>query len=140
MVSLEKTICRVSGQPVHIIQSGAEKTFVDSRVGPPSAPLLPDANTGSVVTCYGTSNPNMKVISRLSMYNGMPYKTPALMNIFRDMAAKCSRHNISNKIVEEAQQIYKRTANYRFSTEPRTHLITSAINRYMENLDLQCYI
>ena len=86
MVSEENTICRICNETINNICNKPEKCYEGgkntSRIGMPSSELLPDSTVGSVIQQNFIGNTNMRMISRLNMYNGIPYKTRSLLNVF----------------------------------------------------------
>ena len=75
MISDENTICRICQQPINNICNKPEKCYEGgkntSRTGMPSSELLPDSTVGSVISQNYMCNSNMRLISRLNMYNGI---------------------------------------------------------------------
>ena len=119
MVCEEHTICRVCNQPINVLNSSPEKVYegskLTSRVGMPVSELLPESNTGSVIKQSYISNPNMRLISRLNLYNGIPYKVRSLLIVFNQISEACSRNGISKRIINEAQSLYKMISAYKIS-------------------------
>ena len=115
----EKTICRICNQPINVLNSSPEKCYegskLTSRVGMPVSELLPESNTGSVIQQSYISNANMRLISRLNLYNGIPYKVRSLLIVFNQISEACSRNNISKRIINEAQSLYKMISAYKIS-------------------------
>ena len=74
----EHTLCRICNQPITVLNSNPEKCYdggkQTSRVGMPTSELLPDSTSGSVIINKFISNPSMRNISRLHVYQGIPYK------------------------------------------------------------------
>ena len=131
MVCEEHTICRICNQEINILNSNPEKCYEGgkqtSRVGMPVSELLPDSTTGSVIQTQFISNSNMRTIARLNMYNGIPYKTRSLFIVFSTIADNCNRHNISKKIINEAQGLYKLISQYKISRGNNRSGIISAV-------------
>jgi len=136
----EKTICRKCGQEINVITSNPEKCYEGSkqtsRIGMPTSELLQDSTCGSVIQNNYSSNSNMRMISRLNMYNGMPYKTRSLLIVFNTISEKCSRHNISKKIINESQGLYKIISKYKISRgSNRSGIISACIFMACKNCD-----
>lgn len=132
MCSEEHTLCRVCNQPINVLNSNPEKIYEGSkntsRVGMPVSELLPDSTSGSVIQSNFISNNNMRTISRLQMYQGIPYRTRSLLIVFNMISENCSRHNISKKICNESQSLYKLVSKYRISRgNNRIGLISACI-------------
>ena len=111
------TLCRICNQPITVLNSNPEKCYdsASQRTGMATSVLLPDSNSGSVISSQYISNNSMRTISRLNMYQGMPYKTRSLLIVFNSISEKCNRHNISKKIINEAQSLYKLISQYKIS-------------------------
>jgi len=140
MVSEENTICRICQQPINNICNKPEKCYEGgkntSRIGMPSSELLPDSTVGSVIPQNFICNSNMRMISRLNMYNGIPYKTRSLLNVFNIISENCVRHNVSKKIINEAQGIYKVISQYKISRgSNRLGIISACIFMAAKNCD-----
>ena len=138
MICEEQTICRVCNQPINVISNNPEKCYsgnnLTSRVGMPVSELLPESNTGSVIQQSYISNPNMRLISRLNLYNGIPYKVRSLLIVFNQISEACSRHNISKRIINEAQSLYKMISAYKISRgNNRLGLISACVFISMKN-------
>jgi len=132
MVSEEYTICRICNQHINVVNSNPEKCYDNGkttcRVGMPVSELLPESNTGSVIQTNYISNPNMRLISRLNLYNGIPYKVRSLLIVFNKISEHCLRHNISKRIINESQSLYKLISAYKISRgNNRTGLIAACI-------------
>ena len=128
----EHTLCRVCNQPINILNSNPEKCYEGgkqtSRVGMPSSELLPNSTSGSVIQSNFTSNPNMRIISRLQVYQGIPYKVRSLLLVFNTISEKCNRHNISIKIQNEAHGLYRIISQYKISRgSNRLGIISSCV-------------
>jgi len=129
----ENTICRICNQEINILNSNPEKCYdggkQTSRVGMPVNELLPDSSTGSVIqNKYTSCNTSMRTISRLNMYQGIPYKTRSLLIVFNTISENCNRHNISKKIINEAQGLYRIVSQYKISRgNNRTGIISAVI-------------
>ena len=129
----ENTICRICNQEINILSSNPEKCYEGSkqtsRVGMPINELLPDSSTGSVIqNKYTSCNTSMRTISRLNMYQGIPYKTRSLLLVFNTISENCNRHNISKKIINEAQGLYRIVSQYKISRgNNRTGIISAVI-------------
>ena len=129
----ENTICRICNQEINILNSNPEKCYENgkqtSRVGMPVNELLPDSSTGSVIqNKYTSCNSSMRTISRLNMYNGIPYKTRSLLLVFNTISENCNRHNISKKIINESQGLYRIVSQYKISRgNNRTGIISAVI-------------
>lgn len=127
----ENTICRICNQEINILSSNPEKSYggQTSRVGMPVNELLPDSSTGSVIqNKYASCNTSMRTISRLNMYQGIPYKTRSLLIVFNTISENCNRHNISKKIINEAQGLYRIVSQYKISRgNNRTGIISAVI-------------
>ena len=119
MMSEEHTICRICNQPINVLNCNPEKIYEGgkqtSRLGMPISELLPDSTSGSVIQSQFISNSSMRTIARLNMYNGIPYKTRSLFIVFTTISDKCSRHNISRKIINESQALYKMISKHKIS-------------------------
>jgi transcription initiation factor TFIIIB Brf1 subunit/transcription initiation factor TFIIB len=130
MICEEQTICRICKETVNNICEKPEKCYEGgkntSRIGMPLSELLPDSTVGSVISQNYMSNSNMRMISRLNMYNGIPYKTRSLLNVFNNISECCNRNNISKKIINEAQGIYKIISQYKISRGSNRSGIISA--------------
>lgn len=113
------TSCRECGQEINILNSNPEKCYDGSkntsRVGFATNELLPGSTTGSIIAPNYTSNNSMRIISRLQIYQGIPYKTRSLLSVFNNISEHCNRHNISKKIINEAQGLYKIISQYKIS-------------------------
>ncbi len=113
------TVCRECGQEINILNSNPEKCYDGSkntsRVGFATNELLPDSTTGSVIAPNYTSNNSMRIISRLQIYQGIPYKTRSLLDVFNYISENCQRNNVSKKIINEAQGLYKIISQYKIS-------------------------
>jgi transcription initiation factor TFIIIB Brf1 subunit/transcription initiation factor TFIIB len=132
MVSEEKTICRICNETINNICNKPEKCYEGgkntSRVGMPSSELLPDSTVGSVIQQNFICNTTMRMIARYNMYNGIPYKTRSLLNVFNIISENCVRNNISKKIINEAQGIYKVISPYKISRgDNRLGIISACI-------------
>ncbi len=128
----EHTLCRICNQPITVLNSNPEKCYdggkQTSRVGMPSSELLPDSTSGSVIINKFISNPNMRNISRLHVYQGIPYKVRSLLVVFNTISEKCNRHNISKKIQNEAHGLYRIVSQYKISRgSNRLGIIASVI-------------
>ena len=98
------------------------------RTGMPTSELLPDSSVGSVISQSYGGNSNMRLISKLNTYTGIPYKTRSLLNVFQQIQEKCGRHNVSKKIINEAQGIYKIISQYKISRgKNRIGLISACV-------------
>ena len=130
MICEEQTICRICKETINNICEKPEKCYEGgkntSRIGMPLSELLPDSTVGSVISQNYMSNSNMRMISRLNMYNGIPYKTRSLLNVFYIISECCNRNNISKKIINEAQGIYKIISQYKISRGSNRSGIISA--------------
>ena len=119
MICEENTICRICNETIHNICEQPEKCYEGgkntSRIGMPTSELLPDSTVGSVIPQNFISNSSMRMIARLDMYNGIPYKTRSLLNVFNIISEHCSRNNVSKKIINETQGIYKIISQYKIS-------------------------
>jgi len=119
MVCEEHSICRVCNEIISSVDSSPEKCYEGGkntcRTGMPTSELLPDSSVGSVILQSYGGNSNMRLISRLNTYTGIPYKTRSLLIVFQQIQEKCSRHNVSKKIINEAQGIYKIISQYKIS-------------------------
>jgi transcription initiation factor TFIIIB Brf1 subunit/transcription initiation factor TFIIB len=119
MVCEENTKCRVCDQEINILNSNPEKCYEGSRntsrIGMPTSELLPDSTTGSVIQNNYSNNANMRIISRLNMYQGIPYKTRSLLIVFNTISENCNRNGISKKIINESQGLYKIISKYKIS-------------------------
>ncbi len=115
----EHTICRMCGENIKQINSNPERCYEGgkntARTGMPTSILLPDSTCGSVIPRNFISNSSMRNIARLNMYNGIPYKTRSLLKVFNTISENCNRHNISKKLINEAQGLYKIISNYKIS-------------------------
>lgn len=133
MCGEQYTICRICNQEINILTSNPEKCYdggkQTSRVGMPINELLPDSSTGSVIqNKYTSCNSSMRTISRLNMYQGIPYKTRSLLLVFNTISENCNRHNISKKIINEAQGLYRIISQYKISRgNNRIGIIASVI-------------
>lgn len=129
-VSDEHTLCRVCGEVINIISSVPEKCYEGSkntsRTGMPTSELLPDSTSGSVISPNFISNPSMRMISRLNMYQGIPYRTRSLLIVFNTITTNCIRNNVSKKIINEAQGLYKIIAKFKISRGSNRSGIISA--------------
>jgi len=119
MVCEAYTKCRICDQEITILSSNPEKCFeggkTTSRHGMATSELLPESTTGSVIQPSYTNNSNMRIISRLQVYQGIPYKTRSLLCVFNTISENCLRNNISKKIINEAQGLYKIISQYKIS-------------------------
>jgi transcription initiation factor TFIIIB Brf1 subunit/transcription initiation factor TFIIB len=135
----ESTTCRSCGQEINNISSCPEKMYAGKntcRTGMAASELLPDSTCGSVISQSYISNPNMRMISRLNMYNGIPYKTRSLLIVFNNISEKCLRHNISKKIINESQGLYKIISKYKISRgSNRSGIISACIFMACKNCD-----
>ena len=132
MICEENTICRVCNSTINTICNKPEKCYEGSkntsRIGMPTSELLPDSTVGSVIKQNYIGNQNMRMISRLNMYNGIPYKTRSLLNVFNIISENCNRHNISKKIINESHAIYHVISKYKISRGTnRTGIISGCI-------------
>ncbi len=119
MVCDAYTKCRVCDQEINILNSNPEKCYEGgkntSRIGMPTSELLPDSTQGSVIQNNFISNSNMRMISKLNQYQGIPYKTRSLLIVFNTISENCNRNGISKKIINESQGLYKIISNYKIS-------------------------
>jgi len=115
----QHTICQVCGEVIVSINQNPEKCYdggkTTSRTGMPTSELLPDSTCGSVISRTYITNSNMRNIARLNMYNGIPYKTRSLLKVFNTISENCNRNNISKKLINEAQGLYKIISKYKIS-------------------------
>ena len=130
MVCEENTICRKCGQEINILNSNPEKCYEGgkntSRTGMPTSVLLPDSTQGSVIQKNYISNPNMRMISKLNTYQGIPYKTRSLLIVFNTITENCNRQGISKKIINESCGLYKIISQYKISRGSNRHGIIAA--------------
>jgi transcription initiation factor TFIIIB Brf1 subunit/transcription initiation factor TFIIB len=118
-ISEEKTLCRCCNEEITILSNSPEKVYEGgkntSRTGMPTSELLPDSTTGSVICPNFIQNSSMRNIARLNSYNGIPYKTRSLLIVFNTISSNCNRHNVSKKIINESQGIYKIISKFKIS-------------------------
>ena len=131
MVCDEKTICRKCEQEINILNNNnTEKCYEGSkntsRIGMPTSELLPDSTQGSVIQNNYSNNANMRTISRLQVYMGIPYKTRSLLIVFNTITENCNRSGISKKISNESCGIYKIISQYKISRGSNRSGIISA--------------
>ena len=132
MVCEEISVCRICKEKIKCVASLPEKCYEGgkntSRTGMPTSELLPDSGVGSVISNSYGGNTNMRLISRLNTYTGIPYKTRSILNVFQLIYDNCVRHNVSKKIINEAQGIYSIVSQYKITRgKNRIGLIASCV-------------
>ena len=119
LVSEEKSICRICGNNINSnISFLPEKCYDNKNVshhGMPVSELLPDTNLGSVVGGNHYSNYNMRLVQQVNNYTSISYKDRSVLQVFIFIANSCKRHDINDKIVEEAKGIYKHICTKKIS-------------------------
>ena len=118
-VSEEKSICRVCGNDINSnISFLPEKCYDNknqSHHGMPVNELLPDTNLGSIVSGNHYSTYSMRLVQQVNNYTSMSYKDRSILQVFTNIAECCKRHDINDKIVEEAKGIYKHICSRKIS-------------------------
>jgi transcription initiation factor TFIIB len=106
----EKILCRICGQNIENISFSPEKCYdnkMQSNHGMPVSVLLPDTNLGSVVGGKYYKTHNMRIVQQMNNYTSMSYKDRSVLNVFNHISECCKRHDINDKIIDEAKGIYK---------------------------------
>jgi transcription initiation factor TFIIB len=109
---------------------GAEdsKSSDPSRCGMPVNDLLPNSSLGSMIGVRMNESYDMKLIRKFHMWNSMTYRERTLYNVFDNITSHASQCGISNSIIEEAKQFYKKVSESKITRgENRSGLIASSI-------------
>jgi transcription initiation factor TFIIIB Brf1 subunit/transcription initiation factor TFIIB len=118
-VSEEKSICRICGNDITSnISFLPEKCYDNknqSHHGMPVNELLPGTNLGSIVSGNHYNTYSMRLVQQVNNYTSMSYKDRSVLQVFTNIAECCKRHDINDKIVEEAKGIYKHICNKKIS-------------------------
>jgi transcription initiation factor TFIIIB Brf1 subunit/transcription initiation factor TFIIB len=117
-LSHEKILCRVCGMSIDNISFLPEKSYDNKNVsqhGMPVNELLPDTNLGSVVSGYHYTNYNMRLVQQVNNYSSITYADRSVLEVFNRISSCCKRHDINNKIIDEAQGIYKHICSKKIS-------------------------
>tara|TARA_B110000858_G_C17644711_1_gene399856 strand:+ start:57 stop:848 length:792 start_codon:yes stop_codon:yes gene_type:complete len=83
--------------------------------GMPVNELLPGTNLGSVVSGGHYKNYNMRLVQQVNNYTLMTYKDRSVLIVFNQISACCKRHDINDKIIDEAKGIYKHISSKKIS-------------------------
>ena len=114
----EKIICRICSSNIDNISFTPDKIYDNksqSQHGMPVSVLLPDTNLGSVVGGGFYKNYNMRLVQQMNNYTSMSYKDRSVLNVFAQISTACKRHDINDKIIDEAKGIYKNISNKKIS-------------------------
>ena len=76
-----------------------------TRCGMPINTLLPESSVGSSIA-YNSNTKTMNQIRKFQRWQGMPYKERSLYKVFLEIQEKCKKHNVPNKIINEAKSLY----------------------------------
>ena len=117
-ISEEKILCRVCGQQIDNISCTPDKCYdnkTQSQHGMPVSELLPNTNLGSIVGGAYYKNYNMRLVQKMNNYTSMSYKDRSVLNVFNTISTSCKRHDITDKIIDEAKGIYKHISSKKIS-------------------------
>jgi transcription initiation factor TFIIB len=117
-ISHEKILCRICGMDIENISHLPEKSYENknnSHHGMPVNELLPDTNLGSVVSGTHYKNYNMRLVQQVNNYTLMSYKDRSVLIVFNQISECCRRHDINDKIIDEAKGIYKHISSKKIS-------------------------
>jgi transcription initiation factor TFIIB len=117
-ISHEKISCRICGANIENISYLPEKSYENknnSHHGMPVNELLPGTNLGSVVSGSHYKNYNMRLVQQVNNYTSMTYKDRSVMLVFNQITECCKRHDINEKIIDEAKGIYKHISSKKIS-------------------------
>jgi len=116
--SEEKIICRVCGMSIENISCLPEKSYENknnSHHGMPVSELLPGTNLGSIVAGNHYQNYNMRLVQQVNNYTSITYKDRSVLIVFNRISECCKRHDINDKIIDEAKGIYKHISSKKIS-------------------------
>jgi len=81
------------------------KTSDPTRCGMPLNTLLPESSVGSSIS-YSSNNRTLHQIRKYQQWNSMPYKERSRYKIFIEIQDICRKHNIPEKMINEAKSLY----------------------------------
>jgi len=117
-ISHEKISCRICGTNIDNISYLPEKSYENknnSHHGMPVNELLPGTNLGSIVAGSHYKNYNMRLVHQVNNYTSMTYKDRSVLIVFNHITECCKRHDINEKIIDEAKGIYKQISTKKIS-------------------------
>ena len=87
----------------------------NSHHGMPVSELLPGTNLGSIVAGNHYQNYNMRLVQQVNNYTSITYKDRSVLIVFNRISECCKRHDINDKIIDEAKGIYKHISSKKIS-------------------------
>jgi len=117
------TTCKECNSIVSNISDGAEWRYYGSsdskssdptRCGMPTNVLLPESSVGSTIN-FKNNSKSMNQIRRYNNFQGMPYKERSKYKVFNIINDNCIKHNINQKIINEAKSLYSNISEIKIS-------------------------
>jgi len=115
VISNETIICNTCCNTISNIIGGPEWRFYGindskssdpTRCGMPINQLLPESSVGTSIS-YGRGNVCMYRMRKYQQWNGMPYRERSLLKVFDEISSVCKLNNLPNRIISEANSLYK---------------------------------
>ena len=117
------TTCKECNSIISNISDGAEWRYYGSsdskssdptRCGMPTNVLLPESSVGSTIN-FKNNSKSMNQIRRYNNFQGMPYKERSKYKVFNIINDNCLKHNINQKIINEAKSLYSNISEIKIS-------------------------
>ena len=117
------TTCKKCDAIISNISDGAEWRYYGSndskssdptRCGMPTNVLLPESSVGSTIN-FKNNSKSMNQIRRYQNFQGMPYKERSKYKVFNIINENCMKHNINQKIINEAKSLYSTISEIKIS-------------------------
>lgn len=86
--------------------SNDTKSSDPTRCGMPENVLLPESSIGTSIS-YRNNSMKMARLRKYQRWNGIPYKERSLLKVFEGISRTCNKANISKKIINESNSLYK---------------------------------